>query len=341
MMSGPEIYGKDLNQSGIKKDQPITVIASCPDRVADAKPRTNRTPNYWALMANPKRYDIEGAVAELDEDDWTVHDSDVRTGDRVAIWKAKGQTAHRGIVALGEVLTDPASRTPLPTNRKYSLDPKLSAAPERRVILKYVVPRSVPLWLEDDKSGVLNTLSVARATGGTVFKMNSKQWRNLIGQLGGWRSADRTPSEAAVEAAVIARARRQGFQVDSAVRKALEEHAVKRAEAHFASRFDSVKRKGKPYDLCCTKKSSVLYVEVKGTQTDGDEILLTPNEVQFAQEHRGKIALFLLSNIEVSRKDGKIVTRGGTMHLTPKWVIDKSRLSPLGYSYSLLEKRDY
>lgn len=292
-------------------------------------------------MANPKRYDIERAVAELDEDDWTVHDSDVRAGDRVAIWKARGQTPHRGIVALGEVLTDPASRIPLSTNRKYSLDPKLTARPQRRVTLKYVVPRNAPLWLENDKSGVLNTLSVARATGGTVFKMNSEQWRKLIGQLGGWRSADRSPSEAAVEAAVIARARRQGFQVDSAVRKALEEHAVKQAEAHFASRFDSVKRKGKPYDLCCTKKSSVLYVEVKGTQTDGDEILLTPNEVQFAKKHRGEIALFLVSNIEVSRKDGKIVTRGGTMHLTPKWVIDKSRLSPLGYSYSLPEKRDY
>lgn len=30
MMSGPEIYGRDINESGIKKNQPITVIASRP-----------------------------------------------------------------------------------------------------------------------------------------------------------------------------------------------------------------------------------------------------------------------------------------------------------------------
>lgn len=146
LMSGPEIYGRDINESGIKKDQPITVIASCPDRFGDAKPRRNRTPNYWALMANPKRYDIERAVAELDEDDWTVHDSDVKAGDRVAIWKAKGQTPHRGIVALGEVLSDPASRIPLSTNRKYSLDPKLSERAETRVTrLVHSVQRALKL----------------------------------------------------------------------------------------------------------------------------------------------------------------------------------------------------
>lgn len=31
MMSGSEIYGKDINEKGIKKHQPITVVASCPD----------------------------------------------------------------------------------------------------------------------------------------------------------------------------------------------------------------------------------------------------------------------------------------------------------------------
>jgi hypothetical protein len=42
--------------------------------------------------------------------------------------------------------------------------------------------------------------------------------------------------------------------VDSAVRRAVEEYAMRLAEAHFVSLFVSVKRKGKPYDLCCTKK---------------------------------------------------------------------------------------
>ena len=302
--------------------------------------RLNVKRNYWALVANPKRYDIEGAVGELDEDDWTVQDSNVRAGDRVAIWKAKGRTGHRGIVALGEVLTDPAPRTPSPASRKYCLDVKLLATAERRVVLRYVVPPNAPLWLEDDKSGVLGKLSVARATGGTVFKISSEQWQKLVMLLGGWRSGERSPSEAAVEAAVIARAKSQGFQVDSAVRKAVEEYAMKRAEEHFVSLYSSIKRKGKPYDLCCTKKASVLYVEVKGTQTEGTEILLTPNEVEFANEHRGEMALFLVSNVDVSAKDGKVFASGGVTHVEPNWVIDMSRLSPLGYSYSLPQKRE-
>ena len=202
-----------------------------------------------------------------------------------------------------------------------------------------MVPPNAPLWLEDDKSGVLWSISVARATGGTVFKISSEQWQNLVALLGGWRSGESSTSEVAVEAAVAARAKNQGFQMDSAVRQALEEHAMKRAEAHFVSLFDSVKRKGKPYDLCCTNKSSVLYVEVKGTQTVGTEILLTPNEVEFAKKHRGEMALFLVYNIEVSRKGGKIVTSGGSTHIDLHWVINDAGLSPLGYSYSLSGKQ--
>jgi len=82
----------------------------------------------------------------------------------------------------------------------------------------------------------------------------------------------------------------------------------------------------------------VLYVEVKGTQTEGTEILLTPNEVKFANEHRGEMALFLVYNVCVSRETDKIVTSCGETYVEPNWGIDTSRLSPLGYSYVLKEK---
>jgi hypothetical protein len=78
-----------------------------------------------------------------------------------------------------------------------------------------------------------------------------------------------------------------------------------------------------------------LYVEVKGTQAVGTEILLTPNEIKFANEHRGEMALFLVHSIEVKKKSGKVVTSGGATHIDVNWVIDEARLSPLGYSYCL------
>jgi len=46
-----------------------------------------------------------------------------------------------------------------------------------------------------------------------------------------------------------------------------------------------------PSDLRCTKGIEVLRVEVKGTQTEGEEILLTPNEVAFVTSHRDTMEL--------------------------------------------------
>jgi EVE domain len=206
MISGSEIYGKDLNESGIKKNQSITVVALRPDH--------GEQRNYWALMSIPGRYDIQAAVAELDKDDWTVKRSNVRAGDRVAIWKARGRNGHRGIVALGQVVTDPAPRKPLPASRKYFLD-LLSTTVDRRVIVRYVVPPKAPLWLEEDKTGLLAKLSVARATGGTVFKIAPEHWQKLVALLGGWRTGARSP-EAAVVATVAARVKGKGSQTDSA-----------------------------------------------------------------------------------------------------------------------------
>lgn len=62
---------------------------------------------YWAFLANPRVYRIEDALLNLDQGTWTTKGKNVAAGDRVLIWKAKGADADRGVVALGEVLTDP------------------------------------------------------------------------------------------------------------------------------------------------------------------------------------------------------------------------------------------
>jgi Domain of unknown function (DUF3883)/EVE domain len=294
--------------------------------------------NYWALMANPEMYNIQQAVSELTEDDWLVQRSDVKSGDRVAIWKAKGRSNQRGIVALGEALTNPATMLPRPESEKYYLEPMLMTA-QRRVVVRYVLPAHVPHWMENDKSGVLDSLSVAHATGGTVFKISPSQWHKLVEVLGGWPPSQARPEEGAVQAADVLRSASQGFQSDSAVRQAVEEYAMKRAESHFVSLGYSVERVGKPYDLRCSRGADVLYVEVKGTQTQGADILLTPNEVSFANTHRNEMALFVLHDVTISRVNGNIVPNGGIARIEPNWVIDVSRLSSLGYSYVLPEEK--
>src|SRR5215469_319464 len=76
---------------------------------------------YWTLAADPARYRVMDAVHDLEEDWWLTGRGDLHAGDRVAIWKYQGPDDHRGIIAFGEVLTDPEMREES-DNRTYWID---------------------------------------------------------------------------------------------------------------------------------------------------------------------------------------------------------------------------
>ena len=145
--------------------------------------RPGRSPGerrYWALCANPSVYRIEQAVRERVTDAWTTDGRSIRAGDWVLIWKGKGQGEHRGVVALGEVLTDPQ---PLPdADNPYWVEPPPPDQLRERVLVRYVVPERLPLWEPDQ---VLEGLSVSRARGGTVFHVTPEQWDTLVDRVGG------------------------------------------------------------------------------------------------------------------------------------------------------------
>lgn len=104
---------------------------------------------YYAFNANPDRYRVELAVSELDEDSWMSKGRPMVPGDRILIWKSygkKGKAAGRGIVAFGEVLDFPASRTnPSP----YWAHPEDGQVNAERVIVRYIKPSKLPLWERD------------------------------------------------------------------------------------------------------------------------------------------------------------------------------------------------
>lgn len=261
----------------------------------------------------------------------------VHAGDRVAIWKAKGSGTRRGVIALGEVLTEPADLEEEPTALQYWRD-GTGTGLQRRVRVRHVRLPRAPLWLEEDTSGVLANLSVARATGGGIYRIEPEQWHQLIEVLGGW-PAEEQEEEAAAEAAweARARARGQGFAVSPAVRKVVEEYAMQLAEKHYSEEYE-VRRKGKPYDLCCTHQTTgaVLYVEVKGTTTAGEEVFLTPNEVRFARENAGQMALFVHSGITIAQsEDGQVSASGGTTSIWQPWDVDAGVLTPMAYVYAV------
>jgi Protein NO VEIN, C-terminal len=141
----------------------------------------------------------------------------------------------------------------------------------------------------------------------------------------------------AVLAAVVDDVRQlhgQGFHVSPKARRAIEAFPLERAQRHYEARGYAVEVRGKPFDLRCSNRDTILYVEVKGTTTAGEEILLTPNEVAFADEHSSSMALFIVSDLQVSDGEQPIVSGGTDMEIRP-WMIERARLAPIGFSYIL------
>lgn len=291
----------------------------------------------WAVVVNPKFYRIADVLLNETEDTWTVNDSDVRAGDRLALWKAKAGETSRGIIAFAEVLSDPSVMEVPATHRSYCIDPDL-LQPRPRVKIRYVHSSNLPLWLGEPGNEKLEALSVARARGGTVFKITEPQWKSIMTLAGGWHPREvMSERDVLFAAAEVLGTKRggQGFVVDSRMRKAVEDHAVSMAKAHFIAEGYDIEIKGKPYDLCCRKANQILYVEVKGTRTDGDEILLTANEVDFANENSSQMALFIVRRITVSEESGEPIASGGDPEVKRPWKPIPEKLTPLCYSYQM------
>jgi hypothetical protein len=47
------------------------------------------SPRYWAFAADPGRYRIRDAVADLTTDWWTTKDKPIRAGDKAMIWQTR------------------------------------------------------------------------------------------------------------------------------------------------------------------------------------------------------------------------------------------------------------
>ncbi len=154
------------------------------------------------------------------------------------------------------------------------------------------------------------------------------------------RLAAANVDDSAAEAIERLQAKGQGFQLDSKRRKALENYAMDVAKQYFKGKgyeCDDHSKK-RPYDLRCSRGREVLCVEVKGTQTDGAEIILTRGEVEFAQSHEGKMVLFILHSIKVSNNGMNLA--GGRRTLICPWSVDQGELKPVSFTYRPPTKED-
>ncbi len=144
----------------------------------------------------------------------------------------------------------------------------------------------------------------------------------------------------AVEAVLRPRtiSRGQGFGLSVEARRKVEEYAMECAQRHFvalgAESVLDVSQKC-PYDLVCIFPARELHVEVKGTTGGGTSILLTRNEVKHALSRSADMALFVVSEVELTQSGGKLVASGGKSRAFDPWRIDLDDLEPQTYSLTL------
>lgn len=119
-------------------------------------------------------------------------------------------------------------------------------------------------------------------------------------------------------------------------RKLIEERAIRVATEHLEAlgyRVDDVGAY-ESYDLACHRDEERLYVEVKGTTSHGEAVILTKNEVELHRAAHPANALAIVRRIGLDRSVEPLEAFGGELVLTMPWKIDDEALTPLSYQYS-------
>jgi hypothetical protein len=123
-----------------------------------------------------------------------------------------------------------------------------------------------------------------------------------------------------------------GFQSNPRIRRAIEDYAMRWAKERLFALLGQKpvdKHKTESYDFLCND----VYVEVKGTQDNGNSVSLTPKEADHAREHKNS-ALLIVHSVQVKGKRRPVVSGGKETFLHP-WDISTGTLKPRGYVFTL------
>ncbi|WP_026423426.1 protein NO VEIN domain-containing protein [Actinokineospora inagensis] len=127
----------------------------------------------------------------------------------------------------------------------------------------------------------------------------------------------------------------QGMRLSHAERAAIEDHSVALARGHLEAKGYSVRDFGatESYDLDARRRSERLYVEVKGTTSLGEEVILTKNEVDLNDEKYPNTMLIIVSGIHLDRTTIPPNASGGSVREAHPWRIAATDLTPISFRY--------
>jgi hypothetical protein len=160
-------------------------------------------------------------------------------------------------------------------------------------------------------------------------------WSNHLVGIGRSGSPEVSDAIAAVESVSNPR-RKFGRRFTAVENAAIEERAVLVTREHFENELGyETEDVGayESYDVRASKGQEVVRVEVKGTTTDGAEVVLTRNEVKLHRADYPNNALAVVRNITLDRSGDQPIATGGELVLVMPWKIDEGGLIPIAYYY--------
>jgi len=140
--------------------------------------RRKQKNRIYGVLANFNTYDVEGASKALADDTWSLPRGDANPGDRLVFWRTLGPNGKRGVVAFGQVTEAPRVRAVPAESHRFWRAP-VPSEPHRRVGFTYLQASGLPLWLDEDNTGLLTSLSVSRAQGNKLYKVTDEAWEAL------------------------------------------------------------------------------------------------------------------------------------------------------------------
>jgi hypothetical protein len=141
----------------------------------------------------------------------------------------------------------------------------------------------------------------------------------------------------AAEAAGAAPARRrggQGFGLSKPEQTAVERRAVDLARSHLCKQGWHVRYVGarETWDVEATRGDEKLYVEVKGTTSPGESVVLTGAQVREYRKRQPHTALIVVHDIQLARGDEPTASGGVVSQICP-WEIDDAALNAIAWTY--------
>jgi hypothetical protein len=131
----------------------------------------------------------------------------------------------------------------------------------------------------------------------------------------------------------------QRFGLTKAEQRAVERYAVGRALSYYSSLegWSDVRDVGdhESYDVHGRCGPDEYFIEVKGTLSRGESVILTKNEVKLHRREHPHNALFVVHSIDLDRSGPDPVASGGIEVERRPWAVEDADLTPLAYQYRL------